>query len=158
MRRTSEIEQGQCVNLQEWIIVNQLQPFSIVFFSFTARFRFQGREPPVGLAWAWFHPVASAEQNILIDHHLDYLMEKWSFPQGKPRLLLPEEGGMDTKRQKQPVATWETWITPRSLPSQLGWGERVWSRSFFCTVTLYKEYIHCCIETITYTSVRDSKK
>ena len=77
----------------------------------------------------------------MIDHHLDYLMEKWLFSQGKPRLLLlevlisqscptpcdpmdcsssdssvrgilqakilewVEEWGIDTKRQKQPVAT-----------------------------------------------------
>lgn len=80
----------------------------------------------MGLAWPRFHPLARAEQDVLTDNYLDYLGEKWHFSQSKPSLLLSDEGGMDTK-QKQPVATQETLITPKSLPTRLGQGERMWN-------------------------------
>lgn len=62
----------------------------------------------------------------MTDGCLDYLVEKWQYSQSKARLLLSDEGGMDTE-QKQPMAIQETLITPKSLPTRLAQGERMWN-------------------------------
>lgn len=136
-------------------MTNQLQLFSVVFF-LTSRFRFQGRAPPVVLAWPLFRPLLGPSSTFYWQPFRPLYGEMVVSPK-QIGLLLLEDRRMDTKKQKQPVATQKILITTK-FPSRQNWGERVWNQSFFCkiTVTLYKGNPYCCTEVTTYIPIRDS--